>query len=97
MVVAAVGLVTIINQTNLVVLMAMPLVAEAVGYKVLVVQVERMDILVVLAILVAAVVVLMLVVVAVLVVLVKQCPILLTLDQQQVDLEHQQDLDIIQI
>ena len=63
--------------------------------QVLAVQVERMDMLVALPTLLAAVVVLMLVVVAVLVVSVKQCPILLTLEQQQVDLEHQRDLDMM--
>tara|TARA_Y100000033_G_C2695385_1_gene85848 strand:- start:184 stop:453 length:270 start_codon:yes stop_codon:yes gene_type:complete len=89
MVAVAVDLVTTINQTNLVMLMVMPLVAAAVGYKVLAAQVEHMEMLVVLPTLLAAVVVLMLVVVAVLVVSVKQCQILLTLEQQQVDLEHQ--------
>ena len=84
-----VDLVTTINQTNLVVLMVMPLVAAVVGYKVLAVQVEHMEMLVVLPTLLAAVVVLMLVVEAAPVVSVKQCPILLTLEQQQVEMEHQ--------
>ena len=56
-----------------------------------------MEILVVMAT-VMVVVLLMLAEVAVLVVLVKQCLHLLpTLEQQQVDLEHQQDLDTMQI
>ena len=55
---------------------------------VLAVQVDHMEIMVVMAT-VMVVVLLMLVEVAALVVLVKQCPILLTLEQQQVDLEHQ--------
>ena len=88
MVVAVVDLVTTINQSNLVMLMVMPLVVAADGDWVLVVQVEHMEIMVVMAI-VMVVVLLMLVEVAALVVLVKQCPILLTLEQQQVDLEHQ--------
>ena len=97
MVAAVADLATIINQTNLVVLMVIPLVEVVDGDWVLAVQVEHMEIMVVMAI-VMVVVLLMLVEVAVLVVLVKQCLHLLpTLDQQQVDLEHQQDLDIMQI
>jgi hypothetical protein len=75
--------------------MVMPLVEVVDGDLVPVVQVEHMEIMVVMAI-VMVVVVLTLVEVVVLVELVKQClHLLLTLEQQQVDLEHQQDLDMM--